>query len=308
MLTIREIIVGKVQSAHGTPATLDPNADAIMISNLQHSYVDTNMISRPILKGTLGTLKQLYAGGLAQISFDVELKGSGTAGSPPEMAHSMVACGMVETIVASTSCSYKPASLNQQYMTFHYYQDGKRKVLEDAIGNVLFKMEAGQVGMASFTFTGHEGTATDTTFVNGAYDATVPVPYINRPFDIGGYAADISNLSFDLANTISKPKSVGASDGFGQLRITARDVAGSFDPLDELIATNDFDADWKAGTTMALATGVVGSTVGNRYQLDMPAVAYRSVAQGDRESQRALDIAFGAAEVSGDDEFTLLFT
>jgi len=59
---------------------------------------------------------------------------------------------------------------------------------------------------------------------------------------------------------------------------------------------------------MALATGVVGSTVGNRYQLDMPAVAYRSVAQGDRESQRALDIAFGAAEVSGDDEFTLLFT
>jgi len=52
----------------------------------------------------------------------------------------------------------------------------------------------------------------------------------------------------------------------------------------------------------------VGSTAGNRYQLDMPAVSYRSVAQGDRESQRALDIAFGAAEVSGDDEFTLLFT
>lgn len=307
--TVRELVVAKVQAAYGSAEALNVSTDSILVANPAWSYVDTRMLSREVKKATLGPLKQVYAGSLVQISFDVELKGSGSAGVPPELAHSLVACGWTENIAAGVSVTYSLASLGQQYLTLHYYQDGKRKGMQDAVGDVTFNAGGGSnFGVLSFTITGHEIAEIDAPYPSPSFDASVPVPYINAPFSIGGFGADISALSWSTGNTIAKPDSVASADGYGKLRITARDPAGSFDPLDELLADNDFVAQWKSGAALALDTGVVGSVAGNRWQLTMPAVSYRSVGQGDRQSLRALDIAFGAAESSGDDQISLVFT
>jgi hypothetical protein len=37
-------------------------------------------------------------------------------------------------------------------------------------------------------------------------------------------------------------------------------------------------------------------------------VSYREVSRGDRDGIRTIDLTYGAAESSGDDEATLLFT
>lgn len=306
--TAREVVAAKIQTAHGSPATVNPASDSILVSNPQFSYTDVNMLTRTVKKATMGQLPQVYAGSLVSLSFDVEIKGSGVAGTPPDLAHLLVACGMAESITPATSVGYSLATLDHKYLTLHYYQDGKRKVIQDALGNVSVNLAASQFGMLSFTFTGHEGTETDTAYPSPSYDATVPVPYINRPFDIGGYAADISALSFDLGNDIRKPKSVAGADGYGQLHIVERDIAGSFDPLDVLLATHDFVGGWKSGASYALDTGVIGSVAGNRYQVTMPAVSYRSVSQADRESLRALEMGFGMHESSGDDQLSIVFT
>ena len=90
--------------------------------------------------------------------------------------------------------------------------------------------------------------------------------------------------------------------------ITGRDGGGSLNPEHVLIATHDFVDKFRKGTAMALTTGFIGGTAGNIMQLTMPAISYREAAPGDRDGVRTLELTYGAAESSGDDDFSLIFT
>lgn len=309
MLITSEVILAAVQPDATTPVT--PAAtDAMLVSNIKFGYHNPRMHERGIIKNTLGKVKQIFGGTLASISFDVELKGSGSAGTAPEFDALLRGCAMAPTVVAGTSVTYNPVSdsASMEYLTIYYYQDGKRKILQNAIGTVSGNADVGAPGMLSFTFYGHEGTESDTPMITPTYDSTVPAPYINAAFAVGGYAAAIGKLSIDLGNQVVTPPSVSAANGYSQIRITGRDVSGSFDPEATLLADHDFASEWKSGAALALDSGVVGSTAGNRWRIQCPAISYREISEGDREGLRTLEIGFGAAEISGDDEISLIFT
>ena len=308
MIKINEAIFCETQSAHGTPAT-PTTSNAVLCSNLNFSFVDARMHDRSgIVKNTKGTLAQIHGGMLGQLTFDVDLKGSGTAGTAPEYNDLLVCSGMSETIVPSTSVTYAPATSNQQYLTVYFMQDGVRRILEDAVTTWTLSLEAGNPGILSFTVVGHLGTASDTAFAAGTYQSSDPESVKGNAFTVGGYSADITKFTIDRGNNIVKPASMSASDGFGQIRIQSWDITGTIDPLATTLAVNDWVGDWEAGTVMAMSTGIIGSTAGNRITLTAPAVSYRSVAYAEREAERAYDNAFACAEDSGDDEISLSYT
>ena len=308
MLTEREVILLKVESTYNTDPTPTPAADAILVRAASWANEGARMADRPLVNSTLGTTKKLYGGSLMTISFEAELKGSGSAGSAPEIGQALRACGLDETIVASTSVTYAPASSSLESCTIYYYQDGKRKVLTGCRGNVSFNLAAGEPGIASFTFTGHVGTETDTALVSPTFDSTEPETIKGIGLTINSVSHAVEALTLDLSNTVSMPPDVTASDGYGEIRITKRDINGSINPEDTLLATANFLADWRADTERAIDTGVIGSTAGNRFQLDIPLAAYRDASLGDRDGIRTMDLSFGATENTGDDEFSLAYT
>ena len=307
MLVNREVILAGVESTYNTAVTLT-GSNAILVEGPSWSHEGARMVERNNVKASLAKDQSVFAGTLKQVTFECELKGSGAAGTAPEIGPLLRACGLDETIVASTSVTYAPVSTGHESITLNYYSDGIRHVLTGCRGTVSFALEAGSFGKASFTFTGHEATPTDVSLVTPTYDSTVPPPLINVPFSIGGYLAVITNLAVDLTNGIATPASISAADGFGEILITSRDVAGSFNPEQVLVATKNYISEWKAGTTAALTTGVVGSSAGNRYTLSGPACYYRDIGAGDIDGKRAFEITCGFAESSGDDEISLAFT
>lgn len=307
MLKNREVILAKIESTYNTDS-VPIGSDAVLVSNLTWANEGLRMNDRAAVRANLGKLKQIYGGRLLKVSFDVEIKGSGTAGTAPEFGPLLRACGIGETVAPATSVTYAPASSNHGSCTIYLYRDGKRIILTGCRGNVSGNLDTGAQGKLSFSLTGHVAAETDTAMVTPSYDSTVPVPVLSAGFSVGGYSAVISKLAFDLGNTIATPPSINATDGYAAVQITARDVTGSFDPEDALVATKDWLADLIAGTSRALTTGVIGSTAGNRYQLSMPAIALRDVSPGDRDGVTTYDVTFGAAESSGDDEFSLVFT
>ena len=308
MLVRREYILAKIESVYNTDPTPTPAADAILVENPAWSHESVNLIERNGVKATIGKTKSIYGSTLKTVTFDVELKGSGTAGTAPEIGVLLRACGMDETIVASTSVTYAPVSSSFESITIYYQSNETLHKITGARGNVSFTMEAGQAAKASFTFTGHDGGFSDAAIGSPTYDTTIPVPLINVGFSIGGYSASLQSLTFDLGNTVAFPPDMSAADGFGEIIINARDVNGSFNPEQVLVATNDYIGDWKAGSNLALSTGVIGGTAGNRFAVSMPAVTYRDIAPGDREGLRTMEIGFGAGESSGDDEVSIAFT
>jgi len=211
-------------------------------------------------------------------------------------------------VVASTSVTYNPASTGHESCTIYYYIDGTLHKLTGCRGTVTFALETGSKAMASLTMTGHVTNPTDTAIVTPTYDSTVPAPLINVPFAVGAYSAVISSLNFDMGTTISTPPDISAVDGYGEARITAYAPTGSFDPENVLIATNDFYADFIAGTSRALTTGAIGGTAGNKVQFDMPAIVYTDVSHADRDGVATLETPFAAVDSAGDDFVSIAYT
>ena len=306
-LTRREILLAKIETTYNTDPTPD-GSNAILVENLAWSHEGARMVERPAIRRSLAPLQQIFAGTLRQMTFDVEIKGSGTADTPPELGPLLRACGMAEDIVTGTSVTYQPASENQESITFYYFEDGTRYKVTGARGNVTSDLSTGGVGKLSFTFTGHVDDGTDTTAPAPTFVDTVPPPLINVPFTVGSFLAVTQQLQFDLSNTVATPPSISAGDGYGEIIVTNRDVSGSFDPEAELKANQDFIQDWKDGVTKAIDTGVIGNSAGNQYQITFPKAHYREVSPGDRDSIRTYDMSFGAAESTTDDEVSIVFT
>lgn len=308
MLVNREAIVVGIEGTYNQAPGSMPSTNAVLVENPSWSHEGARMIERNNVKPSLAMDQRIYGSTLKQVSFDCEIKGSGSAGVAPEIGPLLRACAMSEVIVAGTSVTYAPVSENHESITIHYYSDGIRHEITGCRGTVSFSLEAGALGKASFTFTGHESAPTDTPLITPTYDNTVPPPLINVPFRIGGYESVITNLAVEMGNAISTPADISAADGYGQVLITKRDVTGSFNPEQVLISVKNYIAEWKSGTRSLLETGVIGSAAGNRYAFSGGACYYSELAPGDVDGKRVFEISCGFAEVSGDDEISLSFT
>lgn len=310
LLTRREVLLLKLESTYNTDAapTNTANALAFMEPALNPGE-GARIIDRPLVRPFLGMPKRLFGGTLASIAFACELKGSGTAGTAPAIGAALQACGLAETVVAATSVAYKPTSTPSavKSATIWYYQDGTLHKMTGCRGNAAFSIEAGGIPKVTFTFTGHYTSMTDASIVTPTLEATVPNPIRGATFTIGAYAAVINAVSLDLGNKVSAAPSVTSADGFAEVRITDRDVAGSMDPEMQLVATQDVMTQWKNRTELAMSYALPGSA-GNILTITAPKVVYGAPTQGDREMIRTWALPFHCVENSGDDELVLTFT
>lgn len=312
-LIVKTTIWAKIESSYGVDPTAS-GTDAVLAEDVQWSFEGARMNERPATRPGMAKLQYVYGGTLCQLSFAVELKGPGSAyaaATRPEMDALLRACGFGATIVTtpgSESATYKPVSSAFESCAIYFRRDGKEMKLLGCRGNVEFTLEAGARGMAKFTMTGHVSADADVAMGTPTYDSALPPPVLNAPLAIGVYSAKVQSLAFSPNNQIGLVGDISAADGFGEIQITGRDTSGTINPEDPLVATYPFIANYKAGTTAALTSGLIGATQYNRYTVSFPGVYWREVAPGDREGLATLDLTFGALESSGDDEVAIAFT
>lgn len=309
MLVNREIILAKVEATYGTDSIPVVGTDAMLVENISWSQEGLRMNERPAVRANIGMLQQVFGGRLMTLTFDVEIKGGGGAVDvPPEFGPLLRAVGFGETINVATDVTYEPVSTGAESITIYYFQDGIQYRLVGCRGNVSFNLETGALGKMTFTITGHVDAIADVALGDPTYLTIVPAAIINTAFSIGGFAAVINALTWDMGNTIAMPPDMSATDGFAEIQITQRDPNGSYDPEAELLAAENPHIDLTGDIAQAIAVPIIGPGIGNRYQIDMPAVSYRDLSPGDRDGVRTYDIPFGLAEATGDDEVSIVFT
>lgn len=97
--TRNAVLLAKIESTVGVDAA-PTGVDAIKVENPKFTYngasIDTNEVS-----GSLDSADPIPGGATCGISFDVYIKGSGTAGVAPEWGRLMKACGWSETATAT---------------------------------------------------------------------------------------------------------------------------------------------------------------------------------------------------------------
>lgn len=312
MLVSKQVLLIKTETTPGV-AEATTAADAVLVNSVSLTNANARMIERPVVKASLAPLQQIFGGMLQQVQFTAELKGSGTAGTAPELDAALQACGFEAGGTPSTDVVYKTSSGATKTATIVLYQDGVARTIAGCVGTVSFTLNAGEVITADFTFTGKYSAHADGDAPTGiTYDTTVPVPLVGLSgFLLGSTAIKVGALTFDVGNNVTTPADISDSQGYGLPIISTRDVTGTLDP--EMVKYTDgpdFLKDWMDDKTPALTTGDIGETAGNIIKFDCAAVSFRDVQQADRDGLITEALSFAAVEstLGADGEFQITFS
>ncbi len=108
----------------------------------------------------------------------------------------------------------------------------------------------------------------------------------------------LAEFSLDAGVGLTNPPNPNGEEGFDPAEAIRRNMTGSMDPNETLVATRDIMSDFRAGTPRilhAFMTPPGGSVTGNRAGLTIPAATYRNQTPGNREGVATVTVPFSAS-------------
>jgi hypothetical protein len=273
------LLRAKIETTYGTPDGPWVGADAILLRNARFR-IDRDVVPRDLILGYFGGSEHLIGTRRAEIEFEVELAGSGAAGTAPAWGKLLRACGMAEVVTAGQRVEYTPVTTGQESLTLEYIIDGVRYISRGARGNARFVMTAYSLPVIQFRFWGFDTNAlaqsASGTFTNwkrgfvitdaNSADIRLGGSY-NAGTISGGTAMPSRGMEFDLNNTLSHIKLLGGES----IDITGRDVMGrmsvALSAADEITWRDAINAN--ALTSMSFS---IGNESGNTINLFAPSV------------------------------------
>lgn len=301
-------LAAKDEGTKGTAESLAA-ADADCLCEETNFDYSPEEIVRDPLRATLSPYASIPGPKLATATCRVEMKGSGTATTAPSWGKLLTACGFKET-VSSANVVYQVDSddADTETLTIAEYNDGHRRLMYGARGNVTFDFTANRVCYMNFTFTGIWSDDSDTALLAPTYESTIPAPFYNSSmtFNFGSpFTGTVaSTVSLDMGNEVVVRENCNATNGLEYAQIVNRDPRGTIDVDKVLVATQDFNSFMETPTTGSF-TFDVGSAAGNTLTVYAPAFQILGLPGSDRDSISTYDMAFGLRTSSGDDEFKI---
>ncbi len=306
LIEARTQVAAKIESIEGTAETLSAS-DAFLAANVKFTP-NFAMGERKNVSSSLSPWASIPGVRSAKLEFDVELKGSGTAGTAPALGNLLKACGFGETVVANTSVTYAPASSSISSMTLAVYQDGVIKKIWGARGNVSLKLEDGAPGWLHFEFTGADFSVADGSMLSSVtYESTKPPAFLSATFTIDSYAALIGVLEINMNNEVNLRKDVNTESGYKSAVITGRRPTMTIDPEQVATTSYNFYSKLRSGSEGNLTLTLSGSA-GNICTITAPKVQYINISDDVRDGIRSLGITCQLNRSSGDDEISIAFT
>ena len=300
-------LLAKIETTYGTDATPTGAANAMLVKNVTITPLEGEEIQRDLVLPYFGTQGVILAATYGKIDFEVELSGSGTAGTAPFWSVLARACGMAETIVAATSATYSPVSSGQESATIWWNLDGTRHVLLGARGNLSATLDVQKIPMLKFSLTGLLGTVTDVALPA----TTLPTPPKPVPpskanttvFTLHGYSAIVEAFSFDLGNKVEPRLLIGSES----IELIDRAVSGTVVVQADQAAAIDWQAKAISRARGALAI-THGTSAGNIIQIAAPAVEIGKQTFGSTANilNTSLPLVFCPSSSTGNDEISIV--
>jgi hypothetical protein len=310
--THRRLLVAAQEATYGTFETV-AGADALLVSNLECQPLDPGLIDRELILPYFGNRPKIAGQQVGTCSFDVELAGSGTAGTAPKWGRLLRACGFGETVVAVTSVTYAPAMTGVVGVSLDFNNDGQRHRLAGCRGNATFNLAAGEIPKISFEFFGLYVAAAAAaqltpTFSNQAVPVVVNSANTINIAALGLTSACMESFSLDLGNELPFRQLAGCSASYP---ITNRLPSGELVIEAPVIGGGAGEKDYFA-QVLSQATGSIGwqhgQTAGNIVTLAMGQCNIDGPTYSDSDGIQMLNIPFMAQATAANNEMSLVLT
>lgn len=306
LLTRKRTILAKTEVTYGTDPTPTGAANAVLVRNMSITPLNAELVSRDLVRPYLGGSEQLIASSYVSIEFEVEMAGSGTAGTAPAYGSLLRACGMAETIQAAVSVTYAPVSAAFSSVTIYYNVDGVLHKLTGCRGNVEIDLKARQIPVYKFSFTGLYNAPTDTAAPAVTYTAWQTPLAANSDnssgFSLFSYSGALESMNLNFNNGIQYRSLIGAED----VLLTDRQVGGQIVFEAPTITAKDFFAPSLSATLGALDI-THGTVAGNRVQITSTRVNVNNPSYQDMNGIQMLQVPVRLVpSTAGNDEVSIV--
>lgn len=268
----------KVEPTYGEDSAPTGAANAIQATNFNFEPSVGQDVSRDLILPWMGQQGIIQTGNYARISYDVEVAGSGTAGTPPAYGPCLRAAQMAEVITAGQDVKYNPISNNFESATHYFVNDGIKHIMFGCRGTWKLNFQPSQIARWTFTMTGLLGTITDAAMPVvdlSKFIKPVPVNKANTTFSLFGYDGACEAFSFDLGADIQPRLLINEES----IESVDRQMTGQATMAAASLATIDWFGKAAAHETGAMAAqhGTVAGNIvafsGAKFQLGRPSYA-----------------------------------
>lgn len=189
--------------------------------------------------------------------------------------------------------TYTPSSASVQSATIYVYNDGLLYKFVGCRGTCPLTLTSGGPARISFRFMGMFSSKTDAVLPTVTYNATRPPIWKNGQFTINSVASAGQTMSIDPGNNLVMPDNPNSIESFDPAIITARQVRGSINPKETLVATRDSMLDFRTSVKRPL-NAQLGITAGNRIGVTVPSALYLNQSPTDTNGYVTVDVPFAA--------------
>lgn len=312
LLTRKRLLLAKTEATYGTSAAPD-GTNALLVSSLEVSPLEIELLDRELITPYLGNSEKVVGQRMVQVNFDVELAGSGTAGTAPQWGPVMKACGFAEALVASTSVTYSPVSTSFSSVTLDFNADGNKHLVTGCRGTATINLNAGEIPKISFQMMGiynavTAASAVTPTFANQA-DPVVVNSVNTTSVSAFSFSACLESFSLDLGNETPFRQLAGCTQ---QVLITERAPSGEISIEAPIVGSGAGQKDFFAAVsaqTLGAITWQHGQTAGNIITFNAPTCNLDSPSYADSDGVMMLNLPYmPIPSSSGNDEFTVVLT
>jgi hypothetical protein len=307
-LSRKQVVLAKIETTYGTDAVPTVAANAILLTDLTITPLQSEYVDRDLIRPYLGSSEQLPSAVRSQVSFSVELAGSGAAGTAPKWGPLLRACGFAETINAGTSVQYDPISATFPSLTIYAFRDGIRHVLTGARGTVSFSMNNKERPVMQYTFTGLYNAPTDTAPGSPVYTG-FQTPRVFNNQNSSGFAlqsysnALLSSISIDVGNDTPYRSFIGT--GGESILLTNRQVTAQI----TIESTSQAEKDYWTNVRNAVVGNfaiIHGTTAGNIVEITAPAAQLIEPQYGDIDGISTTQFGARLTPLNGNDEIRII--
>jgi hypothetical protein len=308
LLLRKRLILIETEATYGTDPVPD-GADAVLVRDLNITPLQSDVVSRDLVRPYLGASEQLLANTRVECTFSVELAGSGTVATAPAYGKALKACGLSETVAAGVSVTYAPVSASFSSVTIYYNIDGVLHKVTGARGTFTLNGSVGEIPTIDFTFTGIYNTPTDTAAPTPTYaNQATPVIFKNGNtdgFELLSYAGCLQSVSFDIGNTLVYRELINCTK---QTLITDRRSTGSVTLEAVTMATKNYFTAALTDSSLGNLLFQHGQTPGNIVDFASTKIDIGDVSYGDQDGIAMLTIPYTAVPTATGNEFSLVYT
>lgn len=282
-------------------------ANAVIMSNVTFTPLTGDRVSRDLMLPYMGNQGVILAGIYGRLEGDVEIAGSGVAGTPPKYSPLLRAANFAETVTANTKVEYTIVEDEEETASVYFISDKVQHIFVGAKANFAPSFAPKGIPKWRVTVVGMLGEITDISAMPAVskvgWAIPVPVSKANTQMSLHGWPSVAESLSIDLGNTLTPRFLIGDE----KVLVSNRSATGT--AVVEARALSDINWFEKALSREPGALSIAhGTQAGNIITITAPAVQIGEPTQGQTDGILNYSLPLDFTPVNGMDELKFVFT